>query len=370
MKLETKTIHAQLKQADDQGRFEAVIATLGVVDSDGDIVEPGAFGDATASIMPSHDHGSVPLGKVKIEERGDEVIAAGRFYLEIQAAREWHAAIKNDLDDPPSVQEWSWGYFVKESRDDIVDGETIRRLISLDLEEVSPVLRAASVGTRTLVAKSATARHKSATTEAPWDGPANERRLPSPVPIAVARQAYAWIDESAVDEDTIPKSAARFIHHVIGADGLVGAASTRAAITGIAVLNGARGGTTIPSGERSGVHRHLAGHLKDADLEPPELRSESEEPGMKLSDQVRLVIWDAEAAIERLREVSTGREKRDQHLSDETRATALEMATVLEDMGALSRKVAALAKHCSPEDHVSQALAAWERSKVRAALGA
>ncbi|GIV81717.1 MAG: hypothetical protein KatS3mg051_1071 [Anaerolineae bacterium] len=40
--------------------------------------------------------------------------------------------------------------------------------------------------------------------------------------------------------------------------------------TGIAVLNGARGGTTIPESDRRGVYEHLARHLRDAGLEPPE----------------------------------------------------------------------------------------------------
>ena len=42
---------------------------------------------------------------------------------------------------------------------------------------------------------------------------------------------------------------------------------------GIGVLNGGRGGTTIPDADRQGVWNHLAKHLRDADLTPPELKS-------------------------------------------------------------------------------------------------
>lgn len=150
---ETKTIRAEVKQAGEDGSFEAVIATLGVVDHDGDIIEPGAFAGATVAIVPAHDWGSVPLGKARIEERGDKVIAVGKFNLDVAAAKDWHAALKFDLSNPPAIQEWSFGYYVNESSEDTVEGERIRRLVELDSVEVSPVLRGAGIGTGTLMAK-------------------------------------------------------------------------------------------------------------------------------------------------------------------------------------------------------------------------
>ena len=83
------------------------------------------------------------------------------------------------------------------------------------------------------------------------------------------RGAYAWVDPEA-DGDT--KAAYKFIHHEVARNGDVGAASERACSSGIAVLNGGRGGTDIPAGDRKGVYRHLATHLKDAGRDPPELR--------------------------------------------------------------------------------------------------
>lgn len=47
----------------------------------------------------------------------------------------------------------------------------------------------------------AVARHKTATSEGEWDGPANEKRLPSPMPVRTARAAYAWIDEAEIEDD-------------------------------------------------------------------------------------------------------------------------------------------------------------------------
>jgi len=153
MNIEHKNIAATIKAAGEDGTFEATIATFGEIDKDGDIVERGAFGSATVSVLPSHDSMSVPLGKASVEERGDLAIAVGRFNLEIEAARDWSAALKFDLDNAPSVQEWSWGFTPTEFSFEQRDGDQIRILSKVDLREVSPVLRGASVGTRTISAK-------------------------------------------------------------------------------------------------------------------------------------------------------------------------------------------------------------------------
>lgn len=111
--------------------------------------------------------------------------------------------------------------------------------------------------------------HHTGTAEAEWDGPANEARLRTDGNEGYYKAAYAWQDP---DGDPETKAAYKFIHHAVGEDGTVGNASTVACTTGIAVLNGGRGGSSIPSADRQGVYNHLAAHLKDADIEPPDLR--------------------------------------------------------------------------------------------------
>lgn len=113
--------------------------------------------------------------------------------------------------------------------------------------------------------------HDTATSEGDWDGPANEARIPSPMTVETARNAYAWIDDERVEDGELPKDAAKFIHHEVSADGRPGAANLTACSTGIGILNGGRGGTTIPRADFQGVYDHLAAHLRDADREPPEL---------------------------------------------------------------------------------------------------
>lgn len=111
--------------------------------------------------------------------------------------------------------------------------------------------------------------HHTDTSDRRWDGPANEARLRSGEDAAYYRRAYAWQDP---DSDPRTKAAWRFIHHEVDGDGNPGPANVRACVTGIAVLNGARGGTTIPDADREEVWRHLAAHLRDAGVEPPELQ--------------------------------------------------------------------------------------------------
>lgn len=112
------------------------------------------------------------------------------------------------------------------------------------------------------------ARHETPTSGAQWDGAAAEAKLSNDAGAETYRTMYAWVDPDA-DADT--KGAYKFPHHEVSTDGTPGAANTTACSAGIGALNGGRGGTDIPEDDREGVHKHLAGHLRDADLEPPEL---------------------------------------------------------------------------------------------------
>ncbi len=115
----------------------------------------------------------------------------------------------------------------------------------------------------------AIAVHHTETSTGGWDGPANEARLKTDGSEAYYRSAFAWQDP---DGDPETKSAYKFIHHEVDGDGNVGPANVRACSTGIGVLNGGRGGTSIPASDRRGVWRHLAAHIEDAGEEPPELK--------------------------------------------------------------------------------------------------
>ncbi len=144
---------AKLKALDEEGRGVAIIATLGVIDKDGDVTLPGAFGEQTVKMVPAHDWKHVPLGKATIKEVGDEAVAEFGLNLEIQSARDWHSAMKQDLESPPSLIEWSYGFLAEEFSFGPFEEQNVRFLSAVKVHEISPVMIGAGVNTRTVALK-------------------------------------------------------------------------------------------------------------------------------------------------------------------------------------------------------------------------
>jgi len=143
-----------------KGEFVAVIATLNVKDSDGDVTIPGAFEDGAALVVSAYGHASwgmwgaaeLPVGDAVIKMTDTEAQVAGRFYLETSDGADTFTTIKNLAEK--GLGEWSYGYDpLKVSYGDF-NGDQVRFLESLKVFEASPVLQGAGVGTQTLVAKS------------------------------------------------------------------------------------------------------------------------------------------------------------------------------------------------------------------------
>lgn len=159
-----KSYTPSFKAVNDDGTASWVMATMGVIDHDGDVLLPGAFGEQSVPIVPSHDASHVPLGKGRLYEDGNEVVVEAKFNLDIPVARDWHSAIKFDLANPPAVQEYSFAYELLPggSKMGEFSGKRVRFFQpkangepGVDVTESSPVLRGAGINTRTLAAKSA-----------------------------------------------------------------------------------------------------------------------------------------------------------------------------------------------------------------------
>ena len=153
--MSTKSLHrVEVKDAD-RGEVEAVFATLGVKDSDGDVTLPGAFEDGAEVVISAYGHtswqGLLPVGKGTIREVGDEAILSSQFFMDTQAGKDTFTVVKN----LGARGEWSYGYDPVKYSFGEHDGEQVRFLESLKVHEVSPVLLGAGVGTRTLAAKAA-----------------------------------------------------------------------------------------------------------------------------------------------------------------------------------------------------------------------
>lgn len=296
--MEKKTFTAPIKLDDgNEGTFRSVFSTLGVIDHDEDVTRPGAFKEGQEVVVEgwNHDYG-LPVGKAVIHQSETEAWADGRFILETQAGRDHYTTLKA----LGGIEEWSYTFSIDDAEFGKVDGRDVRFLNALDVWGIAPVVRGAGINTRTMALKSAKRAlpsHSTATTDAAWDGPANEARARSGKSTAYYRRIYAWADPEG---DPAVKSTYKFVHHQVDGDGNPGAANIRGCQTAIGVLNGGRGGTTIPDADRRGVWNHLAAHLRDADLEPPELKGEGEGREVKPSDDLLTRINICEIEIRSL----------------------------------------------------------------------
>jgi hypothetical protein len=155
--LDHKSITFEIKDAN-RGDVEAIIATLGVVDKDEDIIRPDAIKEGAKVAMSSYGHdavfGDAPVGKGAIHIEGAKAVFKGRMFLATQRGRDTFEVLKEMGGD----QEWSFGFRVMGSE---VPSEAERKqgarrvLTKLDCFEVSPVIMGAGVGTRTVGVKGA-----------------------------------------------------------------------------------------------------------------------------------------------------------------------------------------------------------------------
>lgn len=316
--MNTKTLtNVEIKNAA-RGEVSAVFATFNVVDADGDVTVPGAFAGNGEVPISAYGHASwgsgVPIGKGSIRETDTEAILDGRLFMDTQAGRDTFAAIK----ELGELGQWSYGYDTLLADPGTMDGREVQFLKQQRVYEVSPVLRGAGVGTRTISAKghngttepsykTAIRPHDTPTTSRAWDGPAVVAAIPDGASVSDLRSVFAFV-ESGGDPDA--KSSYRFPHH----HGVGGPANVRAALAGIAVLNGARGGSSIPSGDRQGVYNHLAAHLRDADREPPTLRS-GDSGSLKNIDRLPGLLDELAEVVDSIRDVGSSRNRRGKSLS-------------------------------------------------------
>jgi phage head maturation protease len=158
--LELKTLGALEIKSEAEGRVEAVIATLNVVDKDADVLADGALKNGAKVKLSSYGHdavfGDMPVGKGAVFVEGDKAIFRGQYFLGTQRGLEAFNTIKALGTD----QEWSFGFRVLKAEDpgDEWRAKGARRVLTkLAAFEVSPVIIGAGVGTGTVDVKEAEA---------------------------------------------------------------------------------------------------------------------------------------------------------------------------------------------------------------------
>jgi len=151
------------KSVSETGLVEAVIATLGVMDKDGDVTMPGFFGTQEVVMIPTHDWNHIPIGKGVLSEEGNQAIARIQMNMDIPEAKAWHSALAFDLKNGKPLQQWSYGFNILDGGSEAgqMDGKDVRFLKPIGAGpgckcwEVSPVLVGAGEGTGTRMVKSA-----------------------------------------------------------------------------------------------------------------------------------------------------------------------------------------------------------------------
>lgn len=149
-----------VESIDEAGKGRARIAQLSAIDNDGDTYAKGAFawkkdGGQWVQMIPAHDRKAMPFGKAWVFEDGDWAIADFQLNLNTQAGKEWHEALKFDLATGTPVQEWSYGFKTLDAAKEMRGTKRVNVLKQLDVDEISPVIRGAGVGTGTVAIKSA-----------------------------------------------------------------------------------------------------------------------------------------------------------------------------------------------------------------------
>ena len=140
------------------GVVEAIIATVGVVDFDRDVIMPGAIKDGSTVKLSSYAHdvitsGAPPVGLGKVSVIGHQAILKGQFFLNTQRGREAFETVKA----LGKHGEWSTGFRVTRTApmtQEWREKGAERLIAEMLLVEGSPVFAGASPGTATLAVKS------------------------------------------------------------------------------------------------------------------------------------------------------------------------------------------------------------------------
>ena len=154
--MEKKTYRGtiELKEDSDQtGEFQAVFATLNVIDHDGDVTLPGAFTDGQKVRIASWGHkwNELPVGRGVIHADDEKAWVDGRFFLNTDGGHETYEVVKA-LEE---LQEWSYGFDVLKRSFGKFEEKDVQFLEAMKVHEVSPVLLGAGIGTQTTAIKGA-----------------------------------------------------------------------------------------------------------------------------------------------------------------------------------------------------------------------
>lgn len=290
----------QVKNAD-AGEVEAVFATLKTIDSDGDVILPGAIDDGTQVVVSAYMHeswkGKLPVGRGTIHEVGDELVVKAQFFLDTTHGADTFGTVKglagiDDGDD--NLGEWSF------SLQDVVatkskwEGKTANVISQIGtVKEVSPVFQGAGVNTRTLSVKADTKQLASSLRRLLAD--AGRERFPNGLPLVAdydPDEGYVVFD--VLEGDTVALYRVEFT------------ATDTAVTLGDEQIEVHETATFVPK-----AHTTFAEHIKSVMADVNALADRAEEvvalraaKGKSLGDESATGIADLAAALKRFDDIS------------------------------------------------------------------
>lgn len=136
-----------------KGIVTAAFSTFGVIDSDGDVTSKSSFRDGAPVVVSAYGHtswnGDLPIGKGSITTTDTEAIADLQFFMDTPHG----SAAFNTIKELGPLQEWSYSLEDTVRKAGDLNGIACMFIESTTVKEVSPVLRGASINTRTIDAK-------------------------------------------------------------------------------------------------------------------------------------------------------------------------------------------------------------------------
>lgn len=214
--IERKTARAFLKRLDEEGTGVAKIASLRVVDLDGDYTEPGAFtqdGEPVVPLLYGHAWSSFPVGKAVIREEGDDVLAYFSLILRGTGGKEMYEYLLHDFQNPPSRAEFSYGFTIPPGgakTRTLEDGRRVRVLQKIQVHEVSSVIKGAGIDTGLVTVKGVSGHQEML--EYLQGLPSDQQEAWLVAAQALCAEARVFLLDIAFDDLLAGKQDYRFIH--------------------------------------------------------------------------------------------------------------------------------------------------------------
>lgn len=281
----------QKKEIKGEGDFE-VIATTEGVDRDGEVISvKGWITDnflKNPVVLFGHDYWSFPIGAVTdLKFESDKVIAKGVF------ARTPEGQKARLLYEDGILRAVSVGFLPKKREGNAIISAELLELSFVPVPSNPDALSLSKIQEfETMLKTSVTKKDDTGNEEksavpfeetpkmdeaSEWSASDADKRLTEwatvekdgeqTVDFAKYRRAFTWYNK----ENPEVKSSYKLPHHDV--DGGELKVVWRGVTAAMGALLGARGGAEIPESDIKAVYEHLAGHYKQFEKEPPELKS-------------------------------------------------------------------------------------------------